>query len=65
MLNEKITLRAARVNAGMTLDDVADLTGWDKNVINRWELGKTVPSVIKAERLCQVYNVSLSDIRWK
>lgn len=64
MTMEKISLKAARINAGMTLEDAAELTGWSKNVINRWENGKVVPNVVKAEKLCEVYNIPMSAIRW-
>ena len=36
----KITLRAARVNAGLTQDDIAGRLGVSRGVVNEWENGR-------------------------
>ena len=41
MIEPKITLKAARVNAELTLEDVAEIMGKSKQSIENWESGKT------------------------
>ena len=42
----KITLPAARVNAGMNQREMAEFLGVDVSTITNWEKGKTEPSKI-------------------
>lgn len=52
----KISLAAARVNAGYTQEEAAKLIGVSKFSINAWEHGKSSPSVYQADRIYEVYN---------
>ena len=63
MENIQISLAAARVNAGMTQDDVCKLMKVSKMTIVNWESGKTSPSVIQARQLSAIYNMPLDFIR--
>lgn len=58
----KITLKAARVNAGMTQTQVAGKVGVIKETILNWENGKTKIKTIQLMALCQLYGVSIDDI---
>lgn len=58
----KISLAAARVNAGLTQDDVASTLHIAKNTIVNWEKGKTEPSITQAKRLEEIYNMPLDYI---
>lgn len=60
----RITLAAARVNAGMTQDDVSKALKIGKNTMVNWESYKTVPSVKQAEALCELYGLSYNQIKW-
>lgn len=60
----RITLAAARVNAGMTQDEVSKALKIGKNTIVSWESYKTVPTVRQAEALCELYGLSYSQIKW-
>ncbi len=53
----QITLTAARVNAGFTLDEVAEKMHKSKNTIIAWEKGKTTIDVYNFDELCTLYNV--------
>lgn len=53
----QITLTAARVNAGLTLDEVAEKLHKSKNTIIAWEKGKTTIDVYNFDELCILYNV--------
>ena len=62
MADFKISLAAARVNAGLTQDDVASTLHIAKNTIVNWEKGKTEPSITQAKRLEEIYNMPLDYI---
>lgn len=58
----KITLTAARVNAGFTLDEVAERINKSKGTIIAWEKGKTSIDVHNFKELCDLYNVPMEFI---
>ena len=58
----QISLAAARVNAGMTQDDVSKRMKISKNTIVNWENGKSEPSVSQARELSELYQFPLDHI---
>ena len=58
----KITLRAARVNAGMRQIDAAQAVNVSKQTIINWENGRTYPPMDKMMDLCRYYNVPVASI---
>lgn len=58
----KISLRAARANLGLTLDEVAKQIHVTKQTIINWEHGKTEPPINKARQMCELYRVPLEQI---
>ena len=58
----KISLRAARVNAGFSQKEAATLLQISNKTLSSWENGDTFPSARKIELLCSLYNVSYNDI---
>lgn len=57
-----ITLKAARVNVGMTQAEAAKAIGVSKDSISNWERGKTYPSISLLSRIEEVYGVTYKDI---
>ena len=57
-----ITLRAARVNVGLTQAQAAKEIGVEPNTISRWELGTSFPQGRFIDRICEVYGRSYDDI---
>lgn len=53
----QISLAAARVNAGMTQQDVAGKIHVSKQTIVNWEKGKVVPRIPEIEMLAKIYNI--------
>lgn len=53
----KISLKAARVNAELTQEDVARALQKSKNTINAWENGKTEIDKANFESLCRLYKL--------
>jgi len=59
------TLKAARVNKGLTQNDVSEALGVNKKTVSSWENGKTMPNAKMIEPLCNLLGVKYDDIRWK
>ncbi len=53
----KISLAAARVNAGLTQEDVAGLMELSKKTLINWEKGIIKPKPAQFEMLCRIYNI--------
>lgn len=58
----QISLAAARVNAGMTQEDVAKIMHISKQTIVNWEKGKNIPRLPEIEMLSRIYNISADYI---
>ena len=58
----KVTLAAARVNAGMKQTNVAREIGVVKETVSNWERGKTSPTATTLLRLCELYKAPLDAI---
>ena len=59
----KITLKAARVNAGLTQQQVENAPGFARSTLTRWENGKVSPRMEDVEVLCKLYDVPLECIK--
>lgn len=59
----QITLKAARVNAGLTQKQVEDATGYARSTLIRWESGKGSPRLTDLAVLCKLYGVSVENIK--
>lgn len=60
----KISLKAARVNAGLTQAEVAKEIGVSIGTIKNWEARKSFPNQPKIEKLCELYGVSYDYIKF-
>ena len=58
----KLTLKAARVNAGLTQEDVAKKLKKSKNTIVNYESGKSVPDIETGKALATLYGLSVDDL---
>ena len=58
----QITLKAARVNVGLTQSAVAEKLNISISTVKSWEKGKTFPKQPQIERLCEIYGVSYDNI---
>ena len=62
----KITLKAARINAGLTQKDASKVIGVSPQTLSSWEKGTTYPSVIDMENMRKVYHIEDGvDIEWR
>lgn len=58
----KISLAAARVNAGLTQNDVAKVLKVGKQTVVSWEKGKSEPKMSQSRQLSELYNMPLDFI---
>ena len=59
----QITLKAARVNADFTQEEVERRLGISKRTLIRWENGETQPKESSLLALCHLYGVTPEDIK--
>ena len=60
----KISLKAARVNAGLSQKEVANALGISNKTIHCWENGITSPSAKHIDALCELYHVTYNDLNF-
>ena len=60
--NIQISLAAARVNAGLTQEDVAKKMKISKNTLVNWEKGISEPTITQGRVLSKIYNMPLDYI---
>lgn len=59
-----IHLKAARVNAGLTQEEVAEKLGKSKTTIVNYELYRSKPDIETAQKLAELYGMSVDNIIW-
>lgn len=59
---KKITLKAARVNAGYSQKEAAEILSISNKTLCSWENGKTFPDQPMIEKLCVLYGVTYDMI---
>ena len=60
----KITLSAARENAGYSQKAAAAVLGISNKTLCNWENGRTFPKQPMIEKLCELYNVPYDFIKF-
>lgn len=58
----KISMAAARVNAGLTQEAIANALHVGKQTVVSWEKGKTSPTVEKAQEFCEFCKVPFDRV---
>lgn len=61
---ETLTLRAIRVNLGLSLEEASTLIGVSKDTLSNYERGATYPDVPIIKRIEDVYNVTYDKINF-
>lgn len=59
-----ISIKAARVNAGFTQQEVADAVGKTKNTIASYENYITYPDIKTAKLMAAMFKMPLDEIIW-
>ena len=58
----KITLAAARVNAGFTQKQAAEKLNVTRETVNKWENGKASPTADKIDSICNLYRIAYDNL---
>lgn len=60
----KLTLKAARVNAGLTQKELAQMIGKSETTIVKWENDKTGKKITieSLEKICKILKIGIGDI---
>ena len=58
----KITVKAARVNAGLTQAEVCAKLGINKGTLISYEKYRTIPDIATATAMAKLYGLSVNDI---
>jgi DNA-binding XRE family transcriptional regulator len=58
----KITLKAARVNAGYTQKEAAKLLDVSNKTLCKWEKGSSFPNAEKVAKICSLYSIPYDNI---
>ena len=57
----RVTLKAARVNAGLTQKEAATIARVHEITIRRWENGESNPDGLQLRGLADIYHVHMDD----
>ena len=60
----RMTVKALRVNKGLTQGEMAKMLGVSKKTVGAWENGKSMPNLDKVEAICSILGVKYDDVRW-
>ena len=60
----KITLEAARVNAGLSQKEAAKMLGISNKTLCSWEYGKSFPNADKIPEICSLYAIPYDCINF-
>lgn len=58
----RIKLKAARINAGLTLESAANSLEVSTQTLINWEKGITEPSISQAYEIASLYKIHIDDI---
>jgi len=59
---EQVTLKAARVNVGLTQKEAAHALGVSNKTLSNWENGVSVPGADKIDLICALYDRSYNGV---
>lgn len=59
-----ITLKAARVNAGLGTKTAANILGVSVDTLTNWEKAKTFPNVPQIEKIEKLYGLKYAEINF-
>lgn len=60
----EMTIKAARVNAGLTQRQAAVALGIGKSTLSNYEKYVTFPDILTAKKMADLYGVSVDRIKW-
>lgn len=62
MAQFEISIKAARINAGLTQKELAKIIGVSNLTISSWETGKTEPTVSQLKKIAEVTDINIINL---
>ena len=62
---KKITIEAARKNAGFTQREFAKEVGVHSSTLANWEHGKAMPNQDQIRKICEACEIKFNQIDWR
>lgn len=59
-----LTLRAARVQKGLTQKEAAKVLGISDQTLSNYERGNSFPDISQVQEIAKLYGISISEIDW-
>lgn len=60
----KVSMKAARINADLTLAQAAEKFGVAIGTVKNWEAKKTFPNQPMIEKICEVYGIPYDMLKF-
>lgn len=61
----QITLKAARTNAKLTVKAAATALGITRELLWKYETGRSIPNIKVVEDMCKLYGTTIDDLCFK
>lgn len=62
MSDMQVTIKACRVNTGMSQREFADAIGVHLNTVNNWETGKREPTLSQLRKISEISTIPMGSI---
>ena len=59
---QRITLKAARVNVGLTQESLAKMMGVHRQTISTWEDNPSIMQIKDAKKLCDILGITIDQL---
>lgn len=59
---KELSLRAARINADLTINQVSERINVSVTTLSKWENYITFPTAMQLKQLCDLYGCTMNDI---
>ena len=65
MIDARLSIRAWRVEKGLSQSDLASELGVTRKTVAAWEQGKAYPKADKIDGICKALGIGYDNINWK
>lgn len=55
-------IQLLRKRAGMSQEQLAEVTGSSRQTVSKWENGESIPDILACEKMAEAFGVSLEDM---
>ena len=55
-------IKEARINAGLTQEQVAEILGTSPQTISRWETGTSTPDIMMLPKIASYFDITVDEL---